>query len=366
MYIDFELICSAVLHVSFFVQKCISPAFIGKQVVMSQQNAVPGRAAEITKGDLNIMAISESEVVRLLDPHELLDGLHDGFRELARGHVQAPDRPEISIPGKGFTLAMPAWRPGSPIMVKMVSVFEGNLELGLPNHLAMINLFDPATGAPLCVMDGTHITGIRTAAAAVLSVREVARTNSRVATIVGAGVQGREHLRLLPLVRQFDEILVSSLHFGDAKKLAELHPQAKAVEDVEAAVRRSDVVCLASHSYEPVIQAQWVSPGTHVTSVGYAPPKGELPVNLAHSGKLYVEDGTAFDPPPVGCGELQGLAPHGAIRFGDALNGSAPLRETDSETTVYKAMGIAMEDLVAAEIVYNKALSQKAVVDIKL
>lgn len=328
---------------------------------MSHENATLRSAAEVIKGDLNIMMIPEAEVARLLDPGELLDGLHDGFCRLANGDIQTPDRPEITVPGKGFNLSMPAWRPGSPIMVKMVSVFDGNLELGLPNHLAVINLFDPATGKPLCVMDGTHITGIRTAAAAVLSVREIARENSKVATIVGAGVQGREHLGLLPLVSQFDEILVSSLHFEDATKLAALHPRARAIEDREAAVRRSDVVCLASHSREPVIQSEWVRPGTHVTSVGYAPPNGELPVSLAVTGKLYIEEDAAFEPPPVGCGELQGLAPGDAIRFGDALNGNAPLRESDSEITVYKAMGIAMEDLVAAEIVYNKALSEGVV-----
>ncbi|MEO1159130.1 MAG: ornithine cyclodeaminase family protein [Pseudomonadota bacterium] len=333
---------------------------------MSQKNTTLKSAAEITKGDLNVMTLSEAEVVRLLDPGELLDELHDGFCGLANGDIQTPDRPEISVPGKGFNLSMPAWRPGSPIMVKMVSVFDGNLELGLPNHLAIISLFDPATGAPLCVMDGTHITGFRTAAAAVLSVREIARSNSKVATIVGAGVQGREHLQLLPLARQFDEILISSLHFEDARKLAALHPRARAVEDLEAAVRRSDVVCLASHSEKPVIQVEWVGPGTHVTSVGYAPPRGELPVSLAVTGKLYIEDDAALEPPPVGCGELQGLASGDAIRFGDALNGTAPLRESVSEITIYKAMGIAMEDLIAAEIVYNKARKQGAVGELKL
>ncbi|MEO3429063.1 ornithine cyclodeaminase family protein [Pelagibius sp. CAU 1746] len=315
-------------------------------------------AAEITKGDLKVMTISEAEVQRLLDPSDLLEGLAEGFRALARGEVQTPDRPAVTLPGTGFLLSMPAWRAGGPIMVKMVSVFEGNLDLGLPNHLAMINLFDETTGAPLCLMDGTCITGIRTAAAAVLSVRLLARPKAAVATIIGAGVQGREHLRLLPLVRDFDEILVTSLNFDDARKLAAGHPRARAVEDPEAAVRRSDVVCLASHSYAPVIEPSWVKPGTHVTSVGYAPPRGELPAVLAHDHQLYVEDGAAFAAPPVGCGELQGIDPAAAIHLGDALLGRAPLRENDEEITVYKAMGIAMEDLVAAELVYRRALAE--------
>ncbi len=323
---------------------------------MEKLEPLPTGAAEIAKGDIKVMTLSEAEVTERLDSGALLDGLAGGFQAMARGEVQTPDRPEITVPAKGFLLAMPSWREGSPMMVKMVAVFEGNLEQNLPNHLATISLFDPDTGVPLCVMDGTYITGIRTAAAAALTVREIARPDAKVATIIGAGVQAREHLRLLPLVRDFEEILVGSLHFSDARQLAERDPRARAVEDVEAAVRMSDVVCLATHAYQPVIEADWVRPGTHVTSVGYAPPLGELPVTLARDNKLYVEDDASFEAPPVGCGELQGMDPMSAIRFGDALTGKAPLRTNDEEITVYKAMGIAMEDLVAAELVYRRAL----------
>ncbi|TQV83922.1 ornithine cyclodeaminase family protein [Denitrobaculum tricleocarpae] len=314
-------------------------------------------AAEIVKGDIKVMTLSETDVMQRLDHEALLDGLADGFRAVARGEIQAPGRPEIRVPGKGFLLAMSAWREGSSMMVKTVCVFEENLQRNLPNHLAMINLFDPITGQPLCVMDGTYITGIRTAAAAALSVRELSRRDSKVVTVVGAGVQGREHLSLLPLVRDFDEIMISSLRFGDAQVLARLIPGVKAVEDLEAAVRRSDVVCLASHAYQPIIEPEWVQPGTHVTSVGYAPPLGELPVALARDHTLYVEDDASFEPPPVGCGELQDIDRGSAIRLGDALIGRASLRTAEDEITVYKAMGIAMEDLVAAELVYRSALS---------
>ena len=325
---------------------------------MSKENSLMKGAAEIVKGDLKVMTLSEADVIRLLDLRSLLEGLADGFQAMARGEIQTPARPEVSVPGKGFLLSMPAWREGSPIMVKMVCVFEGNLELNLPNHIAMINLFDPDSGVPLCLMDGTYITAIRTAAAAVLSVRSIARPDARVATIIGAGVQGREHLRLLPLVRDFDEILIGSYYFDDAQKLAVTHPKARAVEDLEAAVRRSDVVCLASHAYQPVIEADWVQSGTHVTSVGYAPPLGELPVALARDHKLFVEDNASFEPPPVGCGELQQIDQSSGIKLGDALIGLAPSRTSDKEITVYKAMGIAMEDLVAAELVYRAALRE--------
>ncbi len=320
-----------------------------------QQNQLAKSAAEISKGELGVLSLSEADVIGLLDLRALLDGLAEGFKALSSGNVQAPARPAITIPGKGFSLTMPAWMDGMNIMVKVVNVFEGNLAIDLPNHLALVTLFDPATGAPVCVMDGTYITGIRTAASAVLSVRELARKDATIATIVGAGVQGREHLRLLPLVRDFDEIRIASLYPEDAERLARHHPRARAVTDLEAAVRSSDVVCLASHSYQPVVESRWVRPGTHVSSVGYAPPMGEMPVDLVRQAALCIETRDAFKAPPVGCAELAGLDPEAGIELGELLLGRKPGRVSDSQITVYKAMGVAMEDMVAAHLVYEKA-----------
>lgn len=315
----------------------------------------PKHAAEIAKGPTQVLSLDEDAVRRLIEPAALLDALAEGFKALALGHVQAPGRPEVTVPGRGFSLAMSAWMEGMNVTVKVVNVFEGNLERGLPNHLAVITLFEPETGLPVCVMDGTHITAIRTAASAVLSVRLLARADAKVATLVGAGVQGREHLRLLPLVRDFKEIRVASLHAEDAERLAAQHPRAHAVTDVEAAVRCSDVVCLATHSYEPVIARAWLRPGTHVSSVGYAPPRGELPGELTREAALFVETLDAFQPPPVGCAELAGLDSAAGTPLGEVLTGRREGRVSDSQITVYKAMGIAMEDMVAAHLAFESA-----------
>ena len=316
----------------------------------------PAKAAfEIGKGARQVMTLSESDVEQCLDPRELLDGLADGFRGLELGDVQSPPRPALTVPGQGFCLAMPSWRPGLQLTIKIVNVFDGNLAHDLPNHLALINLFDPDTGAATCVMDGTYITGIRTAASAVLSARLLSRASSRVATVIGAGVQGRQHLRLLPLVRTLDRINVCSLRFEDARKLATQSDIARAVSDVESAVRESDIVCLATHSPAAVIEAQWVQPGAHVSSVGYYPPNGELPGELARTHRLFVETLDAFQPAPVGCGELAGLDASAGTTLGAVLLGRAPGRVSDTEITVYKAMGVAMEDMVAANLAYQRA-----------
>ncbi|HZC70117.1 MAG TPA: ornithine cyclodeaminase family protein [Jatrophihabitans sp.] len=316
----------------------------------------PAAAFEVAKGQRTVMLLSEADVAALLDPATLLDALADGFRALAEGEVQSPPRPQITLPGAGFSLAMSAWRPGSQICVKVVNVFDGNLDQGLPNHLAMITLFAPDTGATTCVMDGTYITGIRTAAAAVLSTRVLSRPESSVATIVGAGVQAREHLRMLPLVRRFEQINICSLVDEHAARLATEYEQAVARPDLDAAIRESDVVCLATHAPNAVIDPSWIRQGTHVSSVGYYPPGGELPPELARGNALFVEHLDALQPAPVGCAELSGVDDAHATTLGDVVAGRAPGRTESDAITVYKAMGIAMEDLVAANLAYDRAV----------
>jgi len=250
---------------------------------------------------------------------------------------------------------MPAWRPGMQLTVKIVNVFDGNLLINLPNHLALINLFDPNTGATSCIMDGTYVTAVRTAAAAALSVRLLSRAGSRIATVIGAGVQGRQHLRVLPLVRNFERINICSLRFEEAQKLAAQSKIARATLDPEKAVRESDVVCLATHSPEPVIDCAWVRAGSHVTSVGFHPPNGELPKDLARTHRLFVETLDAFHPPPVGCSELADLDISVGTTLGAVALGRKPGRLSDDEITVYKAMGVAMEDMVAANLAFQRA-----------
>jgi ornithine cyclodeaminase/alanine dehydrogenase-like protein (mu-crystallin family) len=204
-------------------------------------------------------------------------------------------------------------------------------------------------------MDGTYITGIRTAASAVLSARMLSRKESRIATVIGAGVQGREHLRMLPLIRDLERINICSLRFDHAQKLAARSEIARATADVEAAVRESDIVCLAAHSPTPVIKGEWIKPGAHVSSVGYCPPDGELPKDLAREHRLFVETPDAFQPAPVGCGELAGLDAFKGTTLGAVALGRKPGRVSDVEITVYKAMGVAMEDMIAANLAYQRA-----------
>jgi alanine dehydrogenase len=304
---------------------------------------------------MGILLLNETEVQRLLNPEALLDALAEAFRALSSGLVDAPKRIGVTVPNTGFLLAMPAYQQGREIAVKLVSVFHDNQRFGIPTHQALICLFDQETGTPLAFMDGTSITALRTAGAAALSTRLLARQDTRVLAIVGAGVQGRAHLTMLPHVRPFSEIRITSRHFAHAGQLAATDARAHAVETSDEAVRGADVVCLCTNANEPVISPDWLTRGMHVTSVGYAPPGGELDRKVITQGHLFVETRLAFEPPPAGCAELAGLDPSVGTELGEVLLSLRPGRQSNDEITVYKAMGHACEDLAAASLVYHRA-----------
>lgn len=309
---------------------------------------------------MHILMLNGSEIERLLDPDALMDALAEGFKALSKGLVAAPKRSEVSVPGTGSLLTMPAYQQGREVTIKLVSVFHGNEQLGIPAHQALICLFDAQTGTPLSIMDGTYITALRTAGAAALSARLLARMDARVLAIVGAGVQGRAHLRMLPRVRNFTEIRIASGHFAHAEQLAATDARVRAVQTAEEAVRGADVVCLCTNAGEPVISADWLAPGAHVTSVGYRPPKGELDPRIIERGRLFVETRTAFEPPPAGCGELVGFEPRIGTEIGELLLNQSLGRQSTDELTVYKAMGHACEDMAAASLVYQRAGQDRA------
>jgi len=281
----------------------------------------------------------------VLDPEGLLEAVAEGFVALSSGAVDAPPRQAVRAEA-GSVLTMAGRRAGSPVAVKLVGVFPGNVELGLDPHPAVICLFDATTGRCLALMDGEAITGLRTAAGSALSARALAREDARVLAVVGSGVQARAHLRMLPLVRPFSDV-----------RLVARDPAAAARLGVAAGtVEGADVVCLTTSSSSPVLAAADVAPGVHVTSVGFAPPGGELDPALAASARLFVETRQAFAAPPAGCAELAGLDPSSGTELGEVLAGRAPGRSRDDEITVYKAMGHIAEDASAAELVYRAAL----------
>ena len=166
--------------------------------------------------------LDDAQIREVLRMEDLIPMMEKSLIEFSAGRVVQPVRTSFKVePHDGYFFLMPAY--GDGLGAKLVTLYYGNAERGLPAHFATIFLLDPETGEPLAVMDGTYITGIRTSASAVLSVKLLSRAESKIATILGAGVQGREHLKLLPMVRNLEKIFIGSLYFEDAQQLAASH-----------------------------------------------------------------------------------------------------------------------------------------------
>jgi alanine dehydrogenase len=283
-----------------------------------------------------MLVLSRDEVEELLDLDELVDALARAHAELSAGEASLPPR-IAALAGDGLLGAMPAYLPSAGLGCKLVTLFPHNTDR--PTHQAEIVIFDPENGSPTAVMDGTYITAMRTAAAAALATRLLARTDARVLAILGTGVQSRAAQEMFPRVRDFTEVRVAGRG------------------EYEDAVRGAGVVHCATHSAEPVVLADWLEPGVHVSSVGYNAPGSELdPAIVARADVICVESrGSAFAPPPAGAPELAAVDPERTVELGEIVAGTRPGRTSSDQVTLYKSVGVAVQDLAAAALVLTAA-----------
>lgn len=308
-----------------------------------------------------MLILSRKEVEELLDPLELTPALAEGFKALSASQLEVPSRNQVGAP-KGVLLGMYAFMPGKPFSVKLVSIFHEST----PSHQAVITLFNSETGAPIALMDGEHITAMRTAAASLLSIQQLARKDSKTVAIVGTGVQGESHLKMIETLVGTEEIWIASRNLSNAQTTASHASNAHATDSIHQAVANADIVCLCTSSPEPVIKKEWLKEGAHITSVGYRPPGGELPRDVIEASHLFVESKRAFEPPPSGSAELQGFPADFGTELGELLLKQKSGRRSETEITVYKSMGHAMEDLVAASLVYEKAIERGMGIQVEL
>jgi alanine dehydrogenase len=297
-----------------------------------------------------VLVISQEEVARLLDVDDLLDALERAFVELSAGRASVPPR-IAAFSEKGLLGAMPGYVDGV-LAAKLVTLFPDNE----PSHQALIAVFDAETGEPSAVMDGTHITAIRTGGGAAVSTRALAREDAKVLAILGAGVQGRSHLETVGRVRDFQEVRIASRNPEHARAFA-AETSATAFDTFEEAVKGADVVCCCTSAAEPILRREWLDSGTHLTSVGSSMEGPELDRETVTAGLLVIESRVAFQPPPAGSHELEGLEPSDAVELGEVLSGTHPGRSSDDQITVYKSMGHAVEDAAAAALVLRASES---------
>ena len=303
-----------------------------------------------------MIVLSEAEVRELLDLDQLVDALADAHRDLSAGVASMPPRIAAFAQHDGLLGVMPAYLPSAGLACKLVTLFPQNVDCH--THQAVIAVFDPENGTPLAVMDGTYITATRTAAGSALATRLLAREDAEVLALLGTGVQAHSHARLLPRVRAFTEIRIAGRDRARAEALAEeIGPHARAVSSYEEAIRGSDVVAATTHTAEPIVRREWLSPGVHVNSVGLNPSGREVDEQTVADALLVVESrDSALAPPPAGAPELVGIQPTDVhAELGELVAGTKPGRSSEDQITLYKSVGVAVQDVAAAALVLAAA-----------
>lgn len=304
-----------------------------------------------------MLLLDEEQVRKHLRMADLIPAMEKALVDFSAGKVTQPVRQVIAInPPGGFYGMMPALTPEG-LGQKIVTFYPPNAEKDLPTHMATILLNDPQTGAPLAVMDGRLITEMRTAAVSAAATKLLAPKDAKVLAILGSGVQARSHIEALRLVRQFEKIRVWSPNKSHAEQFArEMGAQAMSAED---AIRDADVIVTATSSKTPVLHGTWLKSGCHVNAVGACRPDWRELDDDAMRNVVFVDSREAAmkESGDVILSRVKIYA-----ELGEAFAGKVPPRA--NETTIFKSLGMAVEDVAAALLVYRSATQNKTGVQV--
>jgi ornithine cyclodeaminase len=308
-----------------------------------------------------VRVLDEHDVRRLLPMADCIEAMDGALRSLARGEVYNPLRPVFRPPNQPSLMGlMPAHRGGDAAWwsLKALTIVPGNSSRGLDSHQGFVALFDGETGEPRALMNAGGITAIRTAAVSGVATRLLARKDVRTLAILGSGTQALSHLDAMHAVRSFDRVVLWS---ASGRSL----DGAESVATAEEAVRDADVICTTTASAEPVIERAWLKPGVHINAVGSSIPTArELDSQTMADASLFVDrrESTFNEAGDFLIPQREGLIGPDHIRaeLGEILLGTAEGRTSDDEITLFKSLGIGVEDLAAGELVLQRAEAEDA------
>jgi alanine dehydrogenase len=316
------------------------------------------------------LLLSEHDVRIVLTMDDLIAAMEEALAQFSTGGVQQPLRTVLQVGAQpAFFGVMPAFTTDPPALgTKLVTVFGSNAAAGLPTHLATMVLLDPGTGELLAVMDGRYITEARTAAVSAVSVKQLARDDAGVLAIVGSGVQARSHLEALARVRPLTDIRVWSPSRERREQFvrdmrSHVGAPLRATSSVDDAVRGANLIALVTSSREPVLRSGQVADGTHICAVGACrPDQREMDTALVARGRLYVDSraGALAEAGdivlPIAEGALEPSTIAGEL--GEVLAGRATGRTSRTDLTIFKSLGMAVEDVAAARLAYERAAAR--------
>jgi alanine dehydrogenase len=325
-----------------------------------------------------MLVLSEKEVRRLIDIEELIGALEKAHVQFSTGKAVMPVRQVVPLSEiKGRITSMPAYLGEDHALgMKVVTFFQENANKNLPAILATIHLYSAETGKLEAVMDGTYITAIRTACASAVATKVLANSKTPVLGVLGAGVQADSHIRALCKVREIKSIKVYSPSGKSGRKLKEeLEPEIKIrvepVKSAEEVVRDVDLLVTATTAKEPILNFAWIKPGAHINAVGsHRPDLREIDAATMKRAKVFVDSRAAI---MAECGDVLLAIKEGAIteshvsaEIGEVLAGKKSGRTKPEEITLYKSVGIAIQDVATAQLVYQKALREKVGVQVEI
>ena len=300
-----------------------------------------------------ILILNEHEVTKMLTMPECIRVMEEALADLARGKVTNPLRNVIRAEGAtGFLGLMPSYR--GDYGLKEVCVFPGNPAKGLDTHLGAVLLHSGDTGQLMAVINASAITAIRTAAVSAVATKLLAREDAHVLAILGAGVQAKSHLEAIPVVRDIKEVRIFSRTREKAERLAT--GNRKPATSAEQAVRGADIIVTATSAKEPVIKREWIKPGAHINAVGSSiKTTRELDSETVKAASLFVDrrESTVNE---SGDYLMSGAGPdHIRAELGEILIGKAKGRTSKDEVTLFKSLGLAIEDLASAQFLFGEA-----------
>jgi alanine dehydrogenase len=326
-----------------------------------------------------MLLLSESDLREVLSMRDVIDAVESGFRSIALGNVKIPERLTLDLPNQqGILLEMPAYGDldaSAALGTKIVSVFQNNPSRGLEIVQATYLLLDAETGVPLSLMDGRFITGIRTAATSAVATKFLSDPAAKRLAVFGAGVQAKFHTQAMFEVSEISEVLIVSRNPEKARALADevLNEHKVAVELAEAdrAAAKADLICACTSSPVPLFNGALIKPGAHINAVGaFTPSTRELDSETVRRAKVFIDSESAAGRE---AGELlipfsEGVIDRTYIKgdLADLVSGRINGRKSESDITLFKSCGLAIEDLVTAQLAYERALAKGIGVTVKL
>ncbi len=315
------------------------------------------------------LLLRKSDIKDLVSMDDIIRAVENAFKEYALGRVQMPPKDYLLFK-EGDLRIMPSYIKNLKIAgVKCVNVHPKNpRRYSLPTVMAMIELVDPEDGFPIAVMDGTWITNMRTGAAGAVSVKYLARADSRKLGIIGAGEQAYTQLMAINNIMDLDEVLVycrtpSSREKFARETSAKYDVNVKAASSPKGAVKGMDILVTVTPSTKPIIKYEWISPGMHICAIGAdAPRKQELDPLILLKGRVFVDCWEqASHSGEINVPLSEGIISKDDIEgtLGEIIIGKIPARKSDDDITIFDSTGLSIQDIATASIIYRRALEEK-------